>query len=353
VHPNGTINTKPGITDNTQMPFDLKPEMLSSYEFGTEWRFFQGRLGFDLTYYNIISTNQFIELDAPSGSGYTTYFINAGKITNKGVELTIDATPVEKRDFSWNTHLNFDKNVNKVVELWNLDPTKKIDIGSAEGYSTYLIAGGRFNDLYGYKFQRNSSGQIILDETTGNPSKISDREYLGNLDPKWSLGWNNTLSYKNFSLSFLISGKFGGKCVSQTESMLDGYGVSKRTADARDAGGVAINAIRGTTAVTEMVPETYYKFVGDRNGFLEPYVYDRTNVRLSQLAIGYDFDVKGLRLPVKALSLALVGQNLFFIYNKAPFDPDLALSTDLGSQSLDCFNVPATRTYGVNLKVTF
>ena len=125
------------------------------------------------------------------------------------------------------------------------------------------------------------------------------------------------------------------------------------SADARDKEYVEVNAIQGTTNVTQIDPKLYYTRVGGRNGIAEAYVYDRTNIRLTQLALSYDFDMKKLGLPLQAASFSLVGQNLFFLYKKAPFDPELSMSTDLKSQSLDNFNVPATRTYGFNLKVTF
>ncbi|SFE92870.1 TonB-linked SusC/RagA family outer membrane protein [Sunxiuqinia elliptica] len=355
INPQHSINSGGGVDRNTQQPFrTLKPEMQTSIELGTDWRFFNGRFGFDFTYYHVDSKDQFIPLPAPSGSGYTTYFINAGKIVNKGVELTVNTIPVKTRNFTWNSTFNYSKNNSEVEELVPEFEDKRIDLGSSEGYSTYLLAGGSFYDLYGYKFQRNEQGQIILDEKTGKPQKTTEREYLGNLEPEWSLGWNNSMRYKNVSLSFLINAKVGGKVVSQTESMLDGYGVSKRTGDARDNGGVvAINAIQGTTPVTEIDAKTYYTTIGDRNGILEAYVYDRTNVRLSQLALTYDFDMTKLSLPLKAASVSLVGQNLFFIYKDAPYDPELAMNTGLGSQSLDNFNLPSTRTYGFNLKITF
>lgn len=354
VDPQNTITASGGVSRNTQKPFtNLKPEMIRSLEVGADLRFFNGRAGIDFTYYNINSQDQFITLPAPSGSGYTYYYINAGEIVNKGIELTVTAEPVKSNDFSWNTALNFSKNTNEIVELVPEFADKKIEYGSSEGYSTYVIAGGSFGDLYGYKFKRNDAGQIMLDETTGKPLKTADREYMGNLEPDFSLGWNNNLSYKQFSLSFLINAKFGGKCFSQTEAMLDGYGVSKRSGDARENGGVEINAIKGSTAVTKIDPLLYYTTVGDRNGIAEAYVYDRTNIRLTQLALTYDFDVKKLDLPIKAASISAVGQNLLFLYKKAPFDPELTMSTDMNSQSLDNFNVPSTRTFGFNLKVTF
>lgn len=352
INPMHTINSGGGVDRNTQQPFEnLKPEMIRSFEVGTDLRLFDGRAGLDFTYYNINSQDQFISLPAPSGSGYTTYFINAGEIVNKGVEITLNGTLIQASDFTWNTNINFSKNNNEIVELVPEFADKRIDYGSSEGYVTYIIAGGSFGDLYGYKFRRNDNGQIILDEDSGAPLKTAERELLGNLEPDFSLGWNNNFAYKQFSLSFLINAKIGGNVFSQTESMLDGYGVSQRTADARDAGGVEINAIQGTTAVTSIDPQLYYTTVGDRNGIAEAYIYDRTNIRLTQLALSYDFDVQNL--PVKALSFSVVGQNLFFFYKKAPFDPELTMSTDMNSQSLDNFNVPPTRSYGFNLKVTF
>jgi len=357
VNPQNSINSGGGVTMNTQKPFsNLKPEMLTSDELGTEWKFFGGRLGLDFTYYNIVSENQFLTLPAPSGSGWTFYYINAGKIVNEGIEVTIDAQPFKTSDtgnFDWRTNLNFASNKNTVVSLIPQFADRIVDLGSSEGYANYIKAGGSFGDLYGYKFARNDQGQIILDPISGRPTKTNTQEYLGNLEPDFTLGWNNNFSYKNLSLSFLIHAKIGGQVFSQTEAMLDGYGVSKRSGDARDAGGVVINAIKGTTAVTSIDPFLYFTSTGDRNGIAEPYVYDRTNIRLSQLAITYDLDITKLKLPVRSASFSLVGRNLFFLYKNAPYDPELAMSTGLGSQSLDSFCLPSTRTYGFNLKISF
>jgi len=355
VHPGNTIATSlGGINYSTQYPYtDLKPEMIQSNELGTEWKFLNGRLGFDFTYYYDVSTNQFLTVSMPSGSGYTFRYINVGKIVNKGIELSVDAEPVKSNIFSWKTSFNFATNNNKVVQLVPGQPNYQVDYGSAEGYTTYIKSGGSYGDLFGYAFQRNSAGLIILDPTSGAPLKTGTQIYLGNLEQKWSLGWNNNINYKDLTISFLISGHFGGKCVSQTEALLDGSGTSQRTADARNVGYVSINAIKGTTAVTQIDPYLYYTTIGGRNGILEPYVYDRTNVRLGQLSVSYNFNVKKLHIPLTGLSFSLVAQNLMYIYKKAPFDPELAISTNQQSQSLDCFDVPATRTLGFNLKVTF
>ncbi|RKD90755.1 SusC/RagA family TonB-linked outer membrane protein [Mangrovibacterium diazotrophicum] len=357
---NHSINASGSVDRNTVKPFtDAKPEQLVTWELGTDWRFFNGRLGLDFTYYHITSTNQALSKTL-SGSKqdnyYTSMYFNAGEIVNKGVEIVLNSTPVKTSDFEWNSSLNFSKNNNKVVELYPGEPSKYIDLGSSEGYINRIYTGGSIGDMYGIQFRRNDAGQILLDED-GTPLKTASDSpvYLGNLEPDFSLGWNNSFDYKRFTLSFLINAKIGGKAFSQTESILDGYGVSQRTADARDKGYVAVNGIteESGTVMTQIDPQLYYSTVGGRNGIAEAYVYDRTNIRLTQLALSYDLDVKSLGLPLQAASFSVVGNNLFFLYKKAPFDPELSMSTDLGSQSLDNFNVPATRTYGFNLKFTF
>ena len=351
INPQNTITSGGGVELNTTAPFtNLKPEIISSMEYGLDWRFFNNRLGIDVTYYNLNSKDQFIELPAPSGSQYTTYYVNAGEIVNKGVEISLTGKPIASSDFSWDTTFNFAINKNEVVEL-HPDLTDPISLGDSEGYQSKIVAGGSIGDLYVYKFERDEQGRIMLEN--GVPLKTATTEYIGNSNPDWSLGWSNTISYKSASLSMLFSGKFGGKVISQTEAMLDGYGVSQRTADARDNGGVTINGVQDGVAVTTVDPQTWYTAIGDRNGIKEPYVYDRTNIRLSQLALSYKFNLEDWKFPLKDLSLSLVGSNLFFIYKDAPYDPELTMNTGTSYQSLDNFNMPATATYGVNVTLTF
>ncbi|MCF6356543.1 MAG: SusC/RagA family TonB-linked outer membrane protein, partial [Draconibacterium sp.] len=355
-----------GINRNTRQPWtNLKPELITSNEFGFDFRFFDGKLGLDFTYYNNKSTDQFLNVALPpeEKGEYTSKNINVGEIVNKGVELTLDATPVRTNSIEWKTSINFHTNTNEIIELDPDNPNRTIHMGSSEGYRTFLRKGGSYGDLYGWKFRRNDAGQIMLDEATGRPLKADKRYdaddlsvgYLGNLEPDFTLGWNNNIQFGSFNIGALITGKFGGKVVSQTEAMLDGWGVSKRSGEGRDQGYVEINAIQGTTPVTQISAFDLYAEgggTGGRNGIIEPYVYDRTNIRLSQLSIAYDFDVSKSNF-LSGATFSLVGQNLFLFYKKAPFDPELAMSTSNSAQSLDNFNLPATRTYGFNIKVTF
>ncbi len=354
VVPQNTVasGTDGGFNQHTQFPFtNLKPEKIKSNEYGGEIRFFEGRLGLDFTYYKDISTNQFLSLPAPSGSGYTTQYINAGKIDNHGFELTLNAEPIRGKNFSWRTAVNASQNKNKIVELIPSNPGFQVG-GDNEGFASLIKAGGSFNDVYIYHFARNASGQIILD---GNavPTKEATQTKVGNVNPDYLLGWNNNFSYKNWSASVLINGKFGGVAFSKTEGFLDSYGVSKRTADARDQGYVPINAIMGTTAVTSIDPYTYYSSVGDRNKIMEPYIFKRTNVRVGQVVIGYTFRAAKQNPVFKDASVSLVGRNLFFLYKDAPFDPEQSVSTANNVQSNDIFGLPPTRSYGINIKFTF
>ena len=342
-----------GINRNTQVPFtNLKAEMITSDEIGTEIKFFKGRLGFDFTYYSAVSTNQFLSLAAPSGSGYSSYYVNAGKIVNKGFEVIIDAEPVRTTNFKWKTAINLSQNKNEIVELIASNPNYQVG-GDDEGFASIIKAGGSFNDLYIFKFNKNDAGQIILD-SKGVPTKAATQVKVGNVNPDLIAGWNNNITYKDFFLSALINGKFGGVAFSKTEAFLDSYGASQRTADARANATIPINAVSSTgTAVTSIDPAIYYSAIGDRNKIMEPYVFSRTNVRLGQLALGYNLKIKNAKLPIKDASLSLVGRNLFFLFKDAPFDPEQSMSTGNGMQSNDVFSMPSTRSIGFNLKLTF
>jgi TonB-linked SusC/RagA family outer membrane protein len=342
-----------GIARNTQVPFtNLKPEIIEGNEYGLEMKLFKNKIGVDFTYYKDISTNQFLSLAAPSGSGFTSYYVNAGRIENSGFELTVDAQVVNGNNFKWKTAVNVSQNKNLIAELIASNPNYQVG-GDDEGFASVIRAGGSFNDLWIFKFARNSAGQIILNSTSGVPTKAATQEKVGNVNPDFLLGFNNNFTYNNWYATVLVQGKFGGVAFSKTEAFLDSYGVSQRTADARDKGMMPINAIQGTTAVTSIDPAIYYSAVGDRNKIMEPYLFSRTNVRLGQLVLGYNLKSKNPKSIIKDANFSLVGRNLFFFYKDAPFDPEQSMSTGNGMQSNDVFGLPSTRSYGINVKFTF
>ena len=350
IFPNGSI------ANGAYPYFDTKPEKHKSIEIGTDWRFFAGRLGLDFTWYEVTSTDLFFNAPLRVGSVYLSRYINAGKIINKGVELTVNAEPVSTSSFSWKTAINYARNKNEIVEVNpSYDPNQWLSLGSSEGYHSRIAAGGSFGDLYVYKFDYDEQGRIKLN-VWGQPQRTREIELVGSINPDFMIGWHNTFTYKRFSLGFLVNGIFGGKVISQTESMLDGYGVSKRSGDARDNGNVIkINGVdtHGSPVTEVNAYEWYARAVGNINGILANYVYDRTNVRLTQFSLNYNIPVKQLNLSLKSASVGLVGQNLLFLYIKAPYDPELTMSTGIDSQGLDNFNLPSTRTLGFNVRVNF
>ena len=279
---------------NDAAPFkEMEPEMTHSVEVGTEWRFFQSRLGFNLTYYRTNTHNQFFKLPALAGDMYAYRYVNAGDIQNRGWELTVDATPVLTPDFTWKTSLNFSSNRNKIKELH--EELKELVYGPSSFSSSYamkLVKGGSIGDIYGKAFVRDAEGNIVY-QTEGDHKGLPAVEgegntiKVGNANPRFIMGWNHTFSYKGFSLYFLLDWRYGGKILSQTQAEMDLYGVSQVTALARDRGYVTLEGQQ-----IDNVKGFYKNIVGGRAGVTEYYMYDATNLRLREVSLNYTFSEK-------------------------------------------------------------
>jgi TonB-linked SusC/RagA family outer membrane protein len=331
----------------------LKPESSTSIELGTEWRFLSNKLGIDITWYKSNTKNQYFELASPTpGAGVNTFNLNAGNIQNSGIEATIDYNVNLRKNLKWTTALNITSNKNKIVELTpQLGGKYEITGAGVNNYALIISQGGSFGDIKGKKFLRDASGNIVVDGLTGKP-QAGDFDVVGNPNPKLVLGWSNSFAIKDFTASFLINGRFGGKVMSITQAVLDQYGVSQASADARRNGGVDIPASKvGGGAFTGKIPaEAFYTTVGGRDGITEYYMYDATNIRLQEFAFGYRIKLKSS--VIKDLHISLVGKNLFFFTKKAPFDPETSMSTGNGLQGVDVFGLPPVRSFGFNLKMT-
>lgn len=342
---------------NDAAPFkEMEPEMTHSVEVGTEWRFFQSRLGFNLTYYRTNTHNQFFKLPALAGDMYAYRYVNAGDIQNRGWELTVDATPVLTPDFTWKTSLNFSSNRNKIKELH--EELKELVYGPSSFSSSYamkLVKGGSIGDIYGKAFVRDAEGNIVY-QTEGDHKGLPAVEgegntiKVGNANPRFIMGWNHTFSYKGFSLYFLLDWRYGDKILSQTQAEMDLYGVSQVTALARDRGYVTLEGQQ-----IDNVKGFYKNIVGGRAGVTEYYMYDATNLRLREVSLNYTFPKKWMQKTkvLKDLQLAFVARNLCFLYKKAPFDPDLVLSTGNDNQGIEVFGMPTTRSLGFTVKCEF
>jgi len=353
---------------NSQLLPTLKPEITTALEVGTEWRFWQDRLGVDLTYYKTNSKNQLLVVTTPASSGYSSQYINAGNIQNSGFEVVLNAQPVKTRDLSWNVSLNYALNTNKVISL--ADKVPFIYLGSNDNVRTAtprVAVGGSYGDLYGYKWQRSPKGQLVMDSATGLPAYTSVISSVGNFNPNYTIGFSNTFNYKGWSLGILVDGKFGGVIVSGTESQLAYTGMSDYTAKYRDGATLVlpgISGVNGGTNTKAISAQQLWQSVTQGNyAKAEFFTYDATNVRIRELTLGYDFK----RLPsfLKAAKLSFVARNLLFLYRgkstleipgigkrKLGIDPEASFGNS-NYQGAEYFNLPTTRSMGLNLKLSF
>lgn len=356
-NPRYTYGDQGAINPPESVPFrTLKPEKTHSFEVGFDGEFFQHRLHVNATYYKTNTKNQYFEVTLPWESGYKSQFVNAGNVQNQGFELTAGWFQDFGNEFTWSTDLNLSYNDNKIIELFD-GIQDGVTVSNLGGAKVILYEGGQYGDLYVRTLKRDESGKLVTETPEGADYQIpvnggeqnSDLKYMGNMNSKWNMGWNNTFRYKDLTLSMLIDFRIGGKVVSMTEATLDGYGVSERTGRARDRGYVMREGIKfsNVKAYYDVVGATSFNSVYN----VEDYVYDATNVRMREISLGYTF--RNLFGQSKNLTLAFIARNLFFFYKDAPMDPDVSMGTGNGLQGFDVFNLPTTRSFGLNVKLNF
>src|SRR5690606_13870582 len=203
---------------------NLKPKKTKAWEIGTEWRFFDGRLGLDASVYKTNTVNQLIFIGLPQPSGYNNQYVNVGDIQNKGMELMLTANPVKKEGFNWNTTVNFALNRNKVLSL--LPGIEQASISPSTNFGSLLIKpGGAYGDIYGYKWARNEDGQYQIN-ANGLPV-VEQLQKIGNFNPDYTLSWLNQFDYKQFNFSFMVDGRVGGTVVSGTDARSEERRVGK------------------------------------------------------------------------------------------------------------------------------
>ncbi|HEY8930913.1 MAG TPA: SusC/RagA family TonB-linked outer membrane protein [Mucilaginibacter sp.] len=343
---NGSVNS---IGD---APFrTLVPEKTRSYEIGTDWRFFNDALTLTVNAYKSFTRNQIYKIAVSPTTGYSNYYFNGGNLENKGLELTLGYN-AKFGDFTWRPSFNISANRNKILDVLEYkDPATGAATSlpyvnlSGDVFNLRVQKGGAYGDMYAQAAERDASGNLIVN-SDGVPIKSNDYTRIGNVNPNFVAGIQNEFNYKNFRLSFLVDGKFGGQVVSLTQAVLDQYGVSAASGAARDAGGVNVNG--------KMVDaKTYYQTIGGRNAIADLYTYSATNIRLRELVFGYTLPGSYLNNKVKNISLSVVGRNLWMIKNNAPFDPDATLSQANGFQGLDVFNLPTIRSVGFKISAQF
>ncbi len=355
-----TINPSTGRPETTTTLYDnLNPEKTKSWELGIDFVLLQNKLKLNATLYKSKTYNQFFNIDMPASSGYTSAWVNGGVVENKGLELSARYNQ-RLGAFNWETYLTWTLNRNEVKEMldsWKnpIDGnTYSLDVmykGGTSGYQTRIQKGGSMADIYVRTLKTDEHGAIWVDSDNktveANPDGNEYYTYAGKATPNYNLSWGNTFSWKGLSLGFLFTYRNGGVVVSETQAILDYYGASKASQDARNNGGAVVNG--------KLIPaKEYYQVVGNPTKTIDAmYTYSATNLRLQELSLGYDVPVTKWVPWIKGLNLSFVAHNLWMLYCKAPFDPELTANTGTYSQGIDYFMQPSLRNMGFSVKVKF
>ncbi len=361
---------------------NLKPERTKSYEAGLEMHFLKSRLGFDVTLYKNNTYNQLFSIQTSgSNSGYPFREINVDEIEYKGIELILSGTPVETRDFKWNININWAKNKNEVIELVGNEVTD-LQIASLQGgVSINASVGLPYGTIIGSDFVYHDNGGKLINKTNGSYLRSTNDQVIGNINPDWYSGVRNTIKYKNLSLSFLIDIQKGGDVFSIDLWCGMGAGLYEETTGDNDLGNPMRDPIVWNDASNKTKEGGYasnsggiieegvlsdgsqnwirrsqedYKAIGWATDPNARFVYDASYIKLREVVLNYNFPSNILsKTPIKSMSFALVGSNLWIIHKNLPHaDPEIFQSKG-NIQGLQSGVMPTTRYFGVNLNVQF
>lgn len=368
--PQVSYNNQPTFSAQSSIAnTNLLPEQITSVEFGADVRFFNDRLRFDGTYYDVSTKNQIISLPVAISSGFSRQVVNGGEVRTRGVELFTSIGVIKKKNFDWTTGLNFSRNVSTVEEL--PDGATKITLAYNSIYDNvnqtvwYQVEeGGRIGDMYGTGYMKTADGQFILDDN-GNFIVDPEVKKLGNYNPDFILGWNNTFNYKNFDFSFLFDWRQGGILVSRTQALAGVGGQLLETEYRPDEGIIAEGVVNvGTDENPEYVAnttaisaESYYRQYYDRN-HEENNTYDASYLKMRQFSVGYTFKnatkTKGFIADTRTLKVSIIGRNLFAFSKIKHFDPEqLATQGQQFTNGVENMSYASTRSIGLKLGYNF
>lgn len=357
-----------GVTKNNQ---NLKPERTNSSELGLEMQFLHNRLGFDATYYQTSTIDQILPVTVSTATGYSSKFLNSGTVENKGVELSINGTPISTRDFNWKITANWSKNNSKVTELFKDDNGQQatnLQLGSFQGGITANATLGQpYGMLRGTDFIYDAKGNKVVDADGYYEKTSTSNNPIGNPNPDWIAGINNNFTYKNFNLSFLIDMRHGGSVFSTDMYYGLATGLYPETAGLNDLGNPSRDPLsqgggilnKGVTESgqpnTVRISNSNYDALGYSTVPDKAFVYDASFVKLREVVLGYSLpkSIVAKLGPVKGADISLIGRNLWIIHKNLPYsDPEEGLSSG-NLQGYQVGAYPTTRTIALNLKLRF
>jgi TonB-linked SusC/RagA family outer membrane protein len=366
-----------GSLSSTLAIENFKPEITTSWELGTELGFFGNKVNLDFSYYDATTKNQILPVELAPSSGYAYQVINAGEIRNHGFEGLISYSPLGANSpLQWILSLNATKNMNQVVALTD-EYDQAILETSVFGFANVnMKVGETFGSIYGYDYLRNEADEKLI-EDNGLPMSTSEMVRLGDINPDLTGGLANNFFYKNINLKFLIDFQFGGEIFSQGNLYRDLFGTSEASLEGRAEwyathdGPLFANEIPGVipkgfvedgvnvnTGMQNDVPldplaRNFNVIYFDK--IISDYILDATNVRMRELSLGYSLPQEWLaKTSLTKVNVSLVGRNLFFFYNAAKdIDPESGYSAGSYGNAFEMNAMPATRSYGFNLSITF
>lgn len=349
----------------TKFDSSVRSELITSWEAGAELKFFNNRFGIDFAWYKTNAERQLMNIPLNNLSGFENMKVNAGNIENTGIELMVNARPIETPQFSWDTQFNLSKNKSKIIELLPGKPGMRYGLGGSDALQVYAVAGGAYGEIWGTKYQRveegEFKGQLLLSDT-GLPQATSDKYKIGEQQPDFLLGWTNTFNYKNFALSFLIDGRFGGDIFSFTNLNLQRSGIADVTAPGGKrediiVAGVIKDGNGGYKQNDQKISqEKYYKALATgRAGISEAYLYDATNIRLRNISLNYSFPSSMLKsTPFQQIKLGVSVNNVWMITSHLNgIDPESVYATSTNASGLENSSAPTSRSYLFNVTLAF
>ncbi|MBD2756360.1 SusC/RagA family TonB-linked outer membrane protein [Spirosoma validum] len=353
---NGSI---PEFYENTKIANStLKPEITTGTELGIDLRFLKGRIGLDVTYYDQTSRNQILAVDISKASGYNQRVLNAGQLSNKGVEVVLTGIPLKfSNGFTWETTLNFSRNRNRVIEL--AEGLTTYVLNSRQGLNSEARVGQAYGTLFGIGFEHAPDGQIIYNN--GLPVVSTNPRVLGNIQPKWTGGWLNSFSFKGFSISALIDAKMGGDLFDEGTGTARWTGQYAETAIGREEGIIGKGVMNvGTAESPQYVPNTVIMPANTLYGYNNPRryheaaIFDGSYMKLREATVGYSIPSSFLVGKfIRTAKLSVVGRNLAMLFKNTPhIDPEVDRFGG-NAQGFAYGELPSSRSVGVNLSLGF
>lgn len=334
---------------------DLRPEMISSWEIGTELGFLNDRAYLDMAIYGSTTTDGIFQVDVAPSSGYTRRWINAGKMTNFGYEIMFKAIPVALSNFKLEASLNFTQNENKVTQVY--PGVKQLSLGGINGASPYVDSGSAYGTFYVNSYERSPDGRIVVDATSGLPVQSGKLMKSGTYLPKYTMGFGLSATiFKRFKAAVTFDYKNGGVFYSRTKDIVEFLGSGITTVVNNREDYVIPNTVNlvGGQYVTNTTPV----FVQDwmTQGLAEDYMVDASFFKLRELSFSYSFPVKASwNKYIKSIDLSLFGNNLFLWLPESNkfVDPEINSFGTGNVQGIDFSNIPSVKSIGANLKLTF